>query len=122
MAEIKMKAPTKEEVRNSEEQKKRMIAEKIEKEKAERQNEMNEADRINAKIIIGMLSDMFNDGKVSSRVGCSICSIPWDICTDGTLAMINKYLGGEWFAKFENNTGNSDDFETTNTLRVKPRI
>lgn len=117
-----MKAPTIKKVRDSEEQGKAITLERNEKRKLENQNKIDEINRTNAMRIIEQLSEMFQNKKVSSRKGCSICGIPPEICSDGTLEIINEYLDGEWFAKFEANTGNADDFEMTNTLLVKPRV
>lgn len=117
-----MKAPTRKVVRNLEKQKEDMLSKRNEEAKQTEQKEVEEADKINASRIIKQLSKMFQNGEVSSLKGCSICKIPWEICTDGVLVMINKYLDGEWLAKFENNTGNTHDFEMTNTLWVKPCI
>jgi hypothetical protein len=117
-----MKAPTKQEVRASEEQNKIVAAKRNEERKLAIQNKTETADKINAAQIIEQLTEMFQNKKVSSQKGCSICGIPPEICSDGTLAIINEYLGGEWIAEFENNTGNFCVFEMTNTLRIKPSI
>lgn len=122
MKNISTKAPTKEEVRDFEEQNKTAAFKRNEKIKLTIQNKTQEADKINAARIIKQLSEMFQGKKVSSQKGCSICGIPREICSDRALEIINEYLGGEWIAQFESNTGNSHEFETTNTLRVKPNI
>lgn len=117
-----MKAPTKKEVCDSEEQNKRINFERKEREKLVAQSKKEEIDKINAARIIEQLAEMFQNKKVSSQKGCSICGITLEMCSDGTLAIINEYLDGEWLASFQANTGNIDDFEMTNTLLVKPRI
>ncbi len=117
-----MKAPTKKEVCDTEEQNKIASAKRKEYRELAIRNMIKEADEKNAGIIIKQLSEMFQDQEISSQKGCSIRGIPVEMNSGGTLAKINEYLGGEWLASFEIDTGNAHDFETTNTLRILPLV
>lgn len=100
-----------------------MTEEEINKEfkkAAEYQKGKQEEDGKNAAVIIGQLEKMFADGNVSSERGCVICGLPENFCTDGVLTIVNDYFNGEWLAEFKANTGNAHDFETSNSLVVKP--
>lgn len=76
-----------------------------------------------ANSIIDDLEKKFEEGLVSDTTGCSIDDIYTRDCTDAVLKLINDYLGGNWKAVFNINTGSDyKSKRSTSTLIVTPVI